>query len=336
MEKKNRPILARLFGALVFLALAAALFAWCTGVFRDKTNAELIRPYYDEPDNSLDIVFVGSSHMMCGIYPMELYENHGYTSCVFCSSAQVIPQTYYQTVAALETQTPRLLVLDMGELIFNTKTGDKSFVHSQTDNIRYSFNKVRLIMDLLEPEERLPNFLNLVQYHDRWRDLTEADFEPITSLTKGARISAEVNPFDPPEVPDFTRTAPLSPYTDEYLRKTLDLCRERDIPVLLLYLPSILSPEQYSHVFSARDYAEEYGIEFLNLMEHMDELGIDYATDFRDTAHLNMYGAAKTTEFLGEYLDEHYQIDRTHSAALTEKWNADLAAYREEYPKQNP
>ena len=332
MEKKNGAGLRRLIGAMIFLALAAVIFACLTGVLRDKENAELIRPYYDEPEDSLDIVFVGSSHMMCGVYPMELYDRHGYTSYVFASSAQVIPQTYYQTVAALETQTPQLLVLDMGELIFKTKTGDPAFVHAQTDNIRYSPNKVRLIMDLLEPDQRLPNLLNLIQFHDRWKVLTEEDFAPITGMTKGAKVSSEVTPFDPPEVPDPGRTAPVPPLADEYLRKTLDLCREREIPVLLLYLPSILTPENYETVFAARAYAEEYGIEFLNLMEHLDEMGIDYSTDFRDSAHLNRYGAAKATAFLGDYLEANYQIDRSHAASLTEKWDADLAEYRSEYP----
>ena len=321
---------------VVFLALAAVLFCWFSGVFRGKLNADLIRPYYDEPDNSLDVVFVGSSHIMCGIYPMELYERRGYTSYVFASSAQVMPQTYYQTVAALETQTPQLLVLDMGDLFFSTKTGDKSFVHMQTDNIRYSANKVRLIMDLIEPEERLPNLLSLIQYHDRWEDVTEEDFAPITGLTKGAKISAEATPFDPPEVPDTKRWTAPSENADKYLRKTLELCRDRGVDVLLLYLPSIVSPEHYEVIFSARHYAEEYGVDFLNLMDYTDELALDYAADFRDAAHLNQAGALKATELVGEYIDTHYQIDRTHSAELTEKWDADLAAYREEYPKQLP
>lgn len=319
--------------AVCFLCLFALLFVWFTDVLRDKTDVDIIRPYYDEPANSLDIVFVGSSHIMCGVYPMELYEASGYMSYAFTISAQTVPQMYYQTVAALETQHPQLIVLDMGELLFSGKTGDKAFVHRQTDNIRYSLNKVQLIVDLLEPEERIPNFLNLVLYHSRWKELTEEDFSVTMAVTKGTKVFFTAEEQTPPDVPPTTQTAPIASVTDAYLRRTIELCRSRGVEVLLLYIPSCLKTEEYEKIFSAAQYAEEYGIEFLNLMEYFDELGLDYASDFRDSYHLNAYGARKVTAFLASWLPEHYPLAQEHSAALIERWDRALEEYRAEYPK---
>lgn len=313
---------------LIFLLILALLLVWFTDVLRDKNGAETMLPYYDEPRNSLDILFIGSSHMMCGISPMELYERYGYTSYVFSSSAQVIPQSYYQLSAALETQTPQLVVLDMGELVYETKTGNEAFIHAQTDNLPFfSPSRLRLIHELLEPSERLPNYFNLIQFHSRWQELTEDDFKPVVSYTKGARYTHETTPLEPPTVPTPQPGDALPALTDGYLRKMLELCQARGIPVLLLYLPSNLNETDYRKVFTAAQYAEEYGVRFLNLLDHADALGLDYQHDFRDRFHLNSFGAGKATAFLGEYLETHYSIDRDRPAEITDKWNRDLADY---------
>ena len=38
-------------------------------------------------------------------------------------------------------------------------------------------------------------------------------------------------------------------------------------------------------------------------------VGYDYKTDFSDGSHLNIYGAEKTTAYMGEYLTERYEFE---------------------------
>lgn len=83
------------------------LFSGATYILRNKNEANIVLPFYDEPKNTLDVIFIGSSHVMCSVYPMELYDRYGIASYVFASSAQLLPQSYYQLKEALRYQTPK-------------------------------------------------------------------------------------------------------------------------------------------------------------------------------------------------------------------------------------
>ena len=48
------------------------------------------------------------------------------------------------------------------------------------------------------------------------------------------------------------------------------------------------------------------GLTYFEMNDYLDEIGIDGSTDFYDDGHLNTTGANKTTDFMEEYLMEHY------------------------------
>lgn len=39
-----------------------------------------------------------------------------------------------------------------------------------------------------------------------------------------------------------------------------------------------------------------------------DEVGLDFATDFRDVSHVNNSGAGKVTRYMAEFLEESYGL----------------------------
>lgn len=331
----NTKTVKQLVRALCFALILVLLVTVLTFVTRDKNEAELVRLYYAEEENSLDVVFVGSSHMMCGIYPMELYHEYGITSYNFSSSALVLPQAYYQVVEALKTQTPEVLVLDISGVSYsNIKVGSPEFIHVQFDNMKWSRNKVEAINDLIEdPDDRLEYYFPLMKFHTRWKSLRPFDFQPLTGYTKGARFSETVleNPGAIEIVPeDFV--VPIAEYPETYLRKILDYCRGQNVPVVLLNLPS-LSDEAWQGTYNAVfEIAEEYGIAYLNLLYHLDAMGFDFTTDMRDTAHCNRSGAEKVSSYLGNYLKEHYELpDRRDDPAYAAAWDAAYEAYLSEY-----
>ena len=323
---------ARIVRSVVFVLVLFLLLGWYTEVFRSKNEAEIVKPFYSEIRDSLDIVFVGSSHLMCGVYPMELYDEFGYTSYVFASSAQLLPQTYWQTVEALATQTPRLIVVDVGNCFYKEKYGMKTYSHVQTDNMPLSLNKVRLINDLFDKEDRLSYYLNLIQFHSRWKELTSYDVKPIVSVTKGAHISTDSTDLELEKWPDRSETLPMPENALKYLQKILDLCKEREIPVLLVNMPGLNTYDESRTINSVWSIAEEYDVPFINFAEFFDEIGIDPHSDFRDEYHLNAYGAIKTTRYLGKYFSEHFPEKKERSAKVNEKWESDLESYRLDYP----
>ena len=50
--------------------------------------------------------------------------------------------------------------------------------------------------------------------------------------------------------------------------------------------------------------AEENGLFFINTLHHVDDIGLDYQTDFMNGQHLNCYGQEKFTRYFGELLQK--------------------------------
>ena len=321
----------RLIGTVCFLLGLVLLLNGLTFITRNKNEADLVHPYYDEPDHSLDVVFVGSSHIMCGIYPMELYREYGIAAYDYTSSALVLPQAYYQVVEALRTQTPKVLVLDISGVAYNdTKVGSPEYVHVQLDNMKWSLNKIQAINDLIEePSDRLEYYFPLLKFHTRWKELSSADFKPIVGYTKGAHVSEAVlaDPDPYPIVP-AEDTVPISPRPEEYLRKILDYCRGKGVPVLLINIPAIPNETAQGTYNAVYAIAEEYGVPYLNLLHHLDDMGFDYATDLKDTSHCNRSGAEKVTSYVGDYLKQHFELpDRREDPAYAPAWDAAYETY---------
>lgn len=325
----------QLISTLCFVLILVLLINGLTFVTRDKNEADMIYPYYAEQENSLDVLFVGSSHMMCGIYPMELYHQYGIASYDFTSSALVLPQAYYQVVEALKTQTPKVLVLDISGVAYNdTKVGSPEYVHVQFDNMKWSLNKIEAIHDLIEdPSDRLEYYFPLLKFHTRWKELQPEDFQPITGVSKGARFSETVlETVGGIEIMPEDFVTPIAEYSETYLRKILNYCRDQDVSVVLLNLPALPSKTSqgtYNAVFAI---AEEYGVSYLNLLHHLDAIGFDFTTDLRDTSHCNRSGAEKVTLYVGNYLKEHYELpDRRDDPEYAPTWDAAYEAYASAY-----
>ncbi len=323
--------LYRILKTVSFLVIFCILFSGVTYVLRHKGEAEIPLPFYEEEKDSLDVVFIGSSHSMCSVLPMELYEDKGIASYVFASSAQVTAQSFYQLQAALERQMPKLIVLDVSGVIYDTKIGSEEFTHVQIDNMEFSRVKYQAIFDLFEPADRLEYIFNIIRFHTRWKEVEKKDFLPITSYTKGAVISTVVKEQILKEpVPPEEKEA-LPEISEKYLRKSIELCQEQGIEVLLYNAPACDSVEFARQYNMVADIADEYGVQYINFMYLTDEIGIDPTTDFRDEAHCNVYGAQKVTKYLGDYLTERYDLpDRREDPAYTD-WNIQYGAYRNAY-----
>lgn len=325
----------QLVGAVCFLLILVLLIDGLTFITRNKNEADLVRPYYDEPKNSLDVVFVGSSHVMCGIYPLELYHEYGIAAYDYASSALVLPQAYYQVVEALRTQTPKVLVLDISGVAYeNIKVGTPEYVHVQLDNMKWSRNKIEAINDLIEnPSDRLEYYFPLVKFHTRWKEPAKRDFHRITGNSKGARVNEGfLEDVEPKEIMPRDYMNQISEYQETYLRKTLDYCRDQGVQVLLLNLPFIADETAQGKYNAVYKIAEEYGLPYLNLMHHMDDIGFDYSTDLRDTSHCNWLGAEKVTSYVGKYLKENYGLpDRRDDSAYASAWDAAYEEYVSAY-----
>ena len=84
------------------------------------------------------------------------------------------------------------------------------------------------------------------------------------------------------------------------------------------------------------EYATQHGLKYINFLELQEDCGLDFNTDTYDAGlHLNLWGAIKVTDYLGQYLAEECGLeDRRSEEHLSAVWEEKLEEYYAEIERQ--
>lgn len=290
MNTKRKKIIGVML--CVVLSFSAYLYL-CMIVIPKDVNDSGGTLYYNgmgclaEPVNSLDIIVFGNSDVYSGFSPALLSEKFGYRSYASGRALQNVENINDLLRKTLKTQNPRLVILET-DCFFETR---KSFSGD--------FNL------LAAP------FI----YHSRWKEIKFRDFyqrpsrENSVDVNKGYIASDLVYNTSFQEdymgSPD-TLAAEIPQKNVKHIQEFLKICKQHDIEVLFVELPSPHSWD-YSKHNAVKSLAEEHEVTFIDMNIQRDVYGIDLKTDFRDNGnHLNSIGAEKVTEYIGSYVKENY------------------------------
>ena len=278
--------------------------------------------FYEMPENSVDVITLGSSHMATGFIPQELYDSYGITAYNLSSDQQNLLISYYWLKEALEYQSPKVVVLDVYLLhSYNKKEPLNSSEASQRRTLDYmqwgkvKAKAVRDIVSLDSKQDFWSYFFTNIRYHTRWQELNCEDFS-LAELESHYELKGFVPLYHlisdqvqyAPFQKDSTRQESILPTMEKYLDRIVELCRENNIELILIKTPA-------SNYDSAKDravekYAQEHGVTFLdfNLEENYQALNFDFLQDMADGDHANVRGAVKITKYLGNLLQEKYGL----------------------------
>lgn len=331
-EKKEKVY--KIISILVFLVIFAIIYVGLDKLVERKESITKNGAFFQE-ENDFDVLFFGTSHMMNSVYPMELWKNYGIISYNMAGPNNVISASYWELINALDYTTPELVVVDLSTLGSKTKIveGKLEHLHRTFDAFPLSKNKLKAIWDLIEPKDRIGFWWKFSLYHSRWSQLTEKDFNVDFSTGKGAGVLTRVAiPNEKAVVPKEQKIADDTVGV-EYLCKMIELCQERDIDILLTYIPFPAGENKVKEANLGYDIAEKYGIEYLNLLD-IDGV-VDFDVDCDDShSHLNASGARKVTDYLGNYIQENYHIKDRRDDEQYASWNKaykDYSDYRIEF-----
>ena len=335
---KNRDRIQKLFAVLCFIGIGILLHNCLYQVLRLKTkeSRNYVASFYDVPKNKTDILIVGSSHAYCGVQPNEFWGNYGYSSYVFGSPAQTIPCSYYAIKEALTRQKPKVIFLEVYYTRFDRLYVDPGMLRFMTDAMRMGKAKHELIQDILGNKDwkvKAAFYLPFIKYHSRWNDLQPYDFYWTRWLLGGSPTSkVKKQTFYP--VPDSKHDLPG--YVTTYLDKIRKLCEENEIRLVLFETPLAKNNNtnyMLPYYVALEDYASENGIPFL-FEQKYNLAGLDYARDFRNSSHLNSYGAKKITLMLGDYLKNNFpQVDHRGDPAYN-YWEDCYQSYLDYFAKK--
>ena len=338
---KNRKLKIACSCTITMCLLVISL-KYLTDLLELKGSDVKLLPFLEQTED-FDVLFMGSSHVILSIFPMELWNDYGIVSYNMGGHGDRIPTTYWVLENALELTTPRLVVIDCLYLNAEMKTNDIfSSTHRAFDAFPLNMTKLSAIHDLLddpvmdqmmqdgtarELRERTWMELswNYCIYHTRWNELSVSDFTIQCSKTKGAELKTVISM--PNEYQKISAESKLEGETTgiQYLRKMIEDCQSRGIDVLLTYMPFPASEVDQMDANRVYDIAAEYGVNYLNFLD-MDI--VDYNTDCYDAdSHLNPSGGQKVTEYVGQYITEHYDIPDQRNNPAYSQWYEDYKEY---------
>ena len=300
--------------------------------------------FYELEEDSVDVLFMGSSHVFQGFVPQELYDGYGITSYNLGSSGQSIVLTYYWLEEALETQSPEVVVLDVYKMFSEGLGCTEGNVRKALDYMRWGPAKVGAVEAVCELDESLTEisfYLPNVRYHDRWKELTVADFtsDEVAEVSEyyGYYYGYPSNYVDTPDE-EFTplvegvsdEVAELAEPAREYLDRIVGLCEEEGIELVLVKTPAYYWTAANHNAIVA--YAEEHGLDFYDLNEEelYEELGFELYEDTVDGRHANLAGALKITDYVGGLLSEEYGLE-AHESAGWEEGREDYEKMADDY-----
>ncbi len=267
--------------------------------------------FLSEPNHTIDLAVIGDSSAGNGFSPMKLWGDYGITSYVCAEGWQTLPQGYRVFKKMLDTQKPKIVLLETDE--FFQPTG---------------IARTALYVSDLASKTVLP----LYDYHNRWKDVQAKEMMrrphyTYHSAVKGQWRDQNVKPYNGKEYMIESREeSPLSITVRGCFALFDEICRRSHVQLVLFTVPN--TGWNYSKHNAMVSCAGKICVPYLDLNLERKKLGFDWKTDTRDGGtHLNDQGANKVTGYIGYYLKENYVLEDHRQDHSFDHWKEDYQKF---------
>lgn len=307
-----------ILGFLSICGLLVCLIKYSEYILR-PTNTDPctanIDAFHNMPEDSLDVIIYGSSHSWNGVHPIEMYEQYGIAAYNYGGNWQRLSTEALYFYDSLRTQSPKVVMIEtyrINEVLMDQNMGGEIYYTRNISDFPYKRKYLKQAFGN-NLERYIAYYFPISQFHNSWNDIeinnfkqwyTPEDFESTMGYCYTS-IGDDIEPVIIDDPSTFDQHA-LSPEAIEILDDIVTTCKEQGI-ILVFFTVPWQGQNNYSDALSL--YAQDNDCTYIDLFKCMDEIGIDYNTDFRDAGHLNNNGALKTADYLGKYLSGNYKFD---------------------------
>lgn len=236
----------RIISIATVLIILTFILVKCSDIMQRKSSDYKYIPFFEHASD-YDVLFMGTSHVINAVFPMELWNDYGITSYNCGGHSNEIATTYWVMENALDYANPKVIVIDCAAVENMVKTSlTFEFVHLSLDAFPISGTKIKTVFDLLddplmkecaeaemlddagEKRTKMGLLWDFSVYHGRWKELDVVDFESRKSFEYGAEANVLL-----------AKPAKFAPNTGlklesetvglKYLRKMIESCKEKDI-----------------------------------------------------------------------------------------------------------
>ena len=323
MSESSKKTLFNIIKSIIFIAVLTCCILLAIMVLRRKDSQYKYGAFFDKAKNDqIDVLFIGSSHVINAINPVVLFDKYGISSYNMGGHGSVMQATYWELREALQYTRPKYVVVDTFLLQKDYQYLDLMYEDSDDSDRKSSIEQLHLnmdvwplnslkaeaIRDLIYDEDVQKEFLfDFLIYHGRWDELQKQDFEILgkdkeTTHYFGAemRYNVELTPGFYPD-PEGGEGLEEPSIGLKYLEKIIELCQEEDIGIIVTFYPCSATTDDKRAANSAAELCESMDVPFVDMNS---EEAVDLYTDRNDTGHLNAVGAIKVTSYIGRILSE--------------------------------
>lgn len=322
--KKVVGILAAL---VVFAGIVRGLDFLYVGLNDSTEWCRILWHNFYKDKGKIDNIYVGSSHVHYDLDPMMLDDLTGQYNFNLSSPFQRMDGTYFLLREADRNNDLKHAYVELYYEV-NVENRDNSLSWMNMDHMKMSFNKLAYVLYTTEPVE-YPNVLfPFVRYREKLADWKYIEGNIESKQQKAYRFwqyreeySDGNGYFEAGERgrgyctrvyynEDRLYTQwnvlgkdPMKEVSKTYLRKVIEYCRDRNIPLTLFVSPisnlQLVSTQGYDHyIDQVREIAGEYNVPFYDFNLAKEEyLPIWCEETFSDAGHLNNTGAEMFTRF---------------------------------------
>lgn len=319
------------------VVLAILVLAFLQALLKPKYmssihEGNLVEEYYKE-EKLHDVIFIGDCEVFSNISPVTLWEDYGITSYVRGSAQQLIWQSYYLLEDTLTYEKPKVVIYNVLAMKYN-EPQKEAYNRLTLDGMKLSKAKLgSMNASMMDEEAAITYLFPLLRYHSRWNELSTEDFRYLlhkdTLSHNGYLMRVDIKPVD--LIPKGKK---LSNYSFgenayAYLDRITKLCKDNDIKLILIKSPSVY-PYWYEEWDKQMvEYAGRNNVPYINFLNVVEEMGIDYSTDtFDGGLHLNLSGAEKFTKYFGRMLSEKFTVpDHRGEENYSKIWGEKVGFY---------
>lgn len=326
----------KIIGRVVcFLLCFAILFGIVSTALiqKDSTNYQNITSFYDQRENSLDAVYIGSSACFAFWNPVVAWENYGITVYSYACNKLLFNCAEYLIKETRKTQPNATFIINLNT--FSEDEVDISEIYNLINYMPFSKTKLELINYLCEfggysYPDNVEFYFPFIRFHSALENLLPYRLFYKKNGLKGACIedSYLYGNTDCSELYNMsTKVGNVSDKLIETTNSLLDYCDKENVKVIFVTVPQAKDIEFIEKCNKLNELIESRGYPVVNLINSYEELGIDLKNDFYDDHHTNIHGSIKYTNYLSQYLVENYGFEDKRNNPEYEDWNQAVKEY---------
>lgn len=307
-----------LLKSVLFLIILTLSFYYYEEKLFKEHDIILDYTYYKLPKDSIDLLFVGSSHSY-STFNTRIFDHYLKSSSLnLGTSSQSLPISYSVILEVLKKQRPKVIIMEVFPI---QREVTEPSLRIQLDVMNFSINKLRLIKNSLPISEWGNHFIKTTYYHSRWKEFNDLRKEK-NEIIESQKIRLKYKGFYSFDF--MTNLLTYEIYEEEWNKKLphsfsiqkkylillenlFNICQKEDIKIILVSPPVIGEYDTLSilHNLSLKDLMLKYNIDSIDFNDGRKKYE---KICFRDNGHISLAGADEVSFEIADYLKKNYPI----------------------------